>query len=68
MNGIILPGEKTQAACENCQAFCSATYGYGTIKLQSGGVSPNRRKFRQTKSSPARIASKSMTCPLPRKV
>ena len=36
MNGIILPGEKTQAACENCQAFCSATYGYGTIKLQSG--------------------------------
>jgi NADP-dependent 3-hydroxy acid dehydrogenase YdfG len=34
----------------------------------AGGVSPNRRKFRQTKSSPATIASRSMTCPPPRKV
>jgi len=33
-----------------------------------GGVSPNRRKFRQVKFSPATIASKSITCPLSRKV
>lgn len=33
-----------------------------------GVVSPNPRKFRQAKSSPATIASRSMTCPLPRKV
>src|SRR6266404_7551945 len=33
-----------------------------------GGVSPNPRKFRQPNSSPATIASRSMTCPSPRKV
>jgi hypothetical protein len=33
-----------------------------------GGVSPNPRKFRQVKFSPATIASKSITCPLSRKV
>lgn len=33
-----------------------------------GVVSPNSRKFRQAKSSPATIASRSMICPLPRKV
>jgi hypothetical protein len=38
------------------------------IVLPVGGVSPNRRKFRQTKSSPATIASRSMTSPPPLKV
>ena len=36
--------------------------------ILSGGVSPNRRKFRQDKFSPATIASRSITCPLSRKV
>ena len=35
---------------------------------QLGDVSPNRRKFRQDKFSPATIASRSITCPLSRKV
>ena len=34
----------------------------------TGDVSPNRRKFRQDKFSPATIASRSITCPLSRKV
>jgi Resolvase, N terminal domain len=34
----------------------------------SGGVSPNRRKFRQVKLSSATIASRSIICPLSRKV
>ena len=33
-----------------------------------GVVSPNRRKFRHARLSPATIASRSMGCPLPRKV
>lgn len=33
-----------------------------------GGVSPNPRKFRQAKLSPATIASRFMACPLLRKV
>ena len=32
------------------------------------GVSPNPRKFRQVKFSPATISSRSITCPLSRKV
>ena len=33
-----------------------------------GGVSPNPRNFRHTKSSPSTIASRSMTWPSPRNV
>ena len=33
-----------------------------------GDLSPNRRKFRQIKFSAATIASRSITCPLSRKV
>jgi hypothetical protein len=36
--------------------------------LLNGGVSPNPRKFRQVKFSSATIASRSITCPLSRKV
>jgi transposase-like protein len=36
--------------------------------LLEGGVSPNRRKFRQVKLSSATIASRSIICPLSRKV
>ena len=32
------------------------------FRLLTGGVSPNRRKFRQAKFSPATIAFRSMTC------
>jgi len=34
----------------------------------NGGISPNPRKFRHVKFSPATIASRSITCPLSRKV
>ena len=36
-----------------------------TTMLLAGVVSPNRRKFRQPNSSPATIASRSMTWPSP---
>ena len=39
-----------------------------TAEALQGDVSPNRRKFRQDKFSPATIASRSITCPLSRKV
>lgn len=39
-----------------------------TLAGVKGVVSPNRRKFRQPKSSPATIASRSMSCPPPRNV
>ncbi len=38
------------------------------IDTQAGVVSPNRRKFRQPKLSPATIASRSMSCPVLRNV
>lgn len=38
MNGIILPGEKTEAECECCGQFVAATYDYGKLALQSGLV------------------------------
>jgi hypothetical protein len=37
-------------------------------EVHNGGVSPNRRKFRQVKLSSATIASRSIICPLSRKV
>jgi putative SOS response-associated peptidase YedK len=40
----------------------------GPDALKPGDVSPNPRKFRQVKFSPATIASRSITCPLSRKV
>ena len=40
----------------------------GMPAIKIGDVSPNRRKFRQDKFSPATIASRSITCPLSRKV
>ncbi|MBK1718137.1 recombinase family protein [Thiocystis violacea] len=36
--------------------------------FQEGGVSPNPRKFRQPRFSPATIASRSMSDPVPRNV
>jgi hypothetical protein len=38
------------------------------LDCQTGDVSPNPRKFCQVKFSPATIASRSITCPLSRKV
>jgi hypothetical protein len=45
-----------------------AAAAVGVNRRFVGGVSPNPRKFRQIKFSPATIASKSMICPLSRKV
>jgi hypothetical protein len=42
-----------------CRDLSEAGEGAAVV----GGVSANRRKFCQTKSSPATIASRSMTCP-----
>ena len=38
------------------------------LMAKLGGVSPNPRKFRQVKLSSATIASRSIICPLSRKV
>ena len=46
-------------------------HSYGARKIgliRDGVVSPNPRKFRQSKSSPATIASRSMICPVLRNV
>jgi hypothetical protein len=44
-------------------AWANERFGY-----LFGGVSRNPRKFRHPSSSPATIASRSIICPLPRKV
>ena len=59
---------KSQGMQPNQQVDFLSDGGEDLRNVQLGVVSPNPRKFRQPNSSPATMASRSMTCPSPRKV
>ena len=55
--------ETTDVDLDHCKIFIDRGKGN-----KDGVVSPNPRKFRHPNSSPATIASRSMSCPSPRNV
>jgi hypothetical protein len=62
------PRRKPRKGVAARQRACDAVAGLLAGRPGIGGVSPNRRKFRHRRFSPATIASRSMTSALPRKV
>ena len=57
-----------EAALQQGVEDIEQSLGEQKAKIEAGGVSPNPRKFRQVRFSPATIASRSITWPPSRKV